>query len=129
MKTPFDLVAPSVELPMERRDRFGRCARRLADEYADRHMADLNASGSDRRMQRVGRAAEHCRGQSEVGRLAVTEMRIGGRSAPAVPCGFSPERLPISIQVVGRPFEEATVLRVGHAYQQATDWHRQRPRL
>jgi aspartyl-tRNA(Asn)/glutamyl-tRNA(Gln) amidotransferase subunit A len=56
-------------------------------------------------------------------------FNLTGLPALAVPCGFSPERLPISMQVVGRPFEEATVLRAGHAYQQATDWHRQRPSL
>jgi aspartyl-tRNA(Asn)/glutamyl-tRNA(Gln) amidotransferase subunit A len=37
--------------------------------------------------------------------------------------------LPLSLQIAGRPFDEATVLRVGHAYEQATDWHRQRPKL
>jgi aspartyl-tRNA(Asn)/glutamyl-tRNA(Gln) amidotransferase subunit A len=41
----------------------------------------------------------------------------------AVPCGFSSSGLPLSMQVVGKPFDEATVLRVGDAYQQLTDWH------
>lgn len=54
-------------------------------------------------------------------------FNLTGLPALAVPCGFSPERLPISMQLVGRPFEEATILRLGHAYQEATDWHRQRP--
>jgi aspartyl-tRNA(Asn)/glutamyl-tRNA(Gln) amidotransferase subunit A len=35
--------------------------------------------------------------------------------------------LPFALQIVGRPFAEATVLRVGHAYEQATDWHLRRP--
>jgi aspartyl-tRNA(Asn)/glutamyl-tRNA(Gln) amidotransferase subunit A len=43
--------------------------------------------------------------------------------------GFSGSGLPLGMQVIGRPFDEATVLRVGHAYQQATDWHLRRPRL
>jgi len=43
--------------------------------------------------------------------------------------GFSKNGLPLGMQVIGRPFDEATVLRVGHAYQQATDWHVRRPRL
>jgi aspartyl-tRNA(Asn)/glutamyl-tRNA(Gln) amidotransferase subunit A len=43
--------------------------------------------------------------------------------------GFSGNGLPLGMQVIGRPFDEATVLRVGHAYQQATDWHLRRPRL
>jgi aspartyl-tRNA(Asn)/glutamyl-tRNA(Gln) amidotransferase subunit A len=43
--------------------------------------------------------------------------------------GFSKNGLPLGMQVIGRPFDEATVLRVGHAYQQATDWHTRRPQL
>jgi len=45
----------------------------------------------------------------------------------AVPCGFSAAGLPLSLQLSGRPFEEAVVLRLGHAYQQATAWHTRRP--
>ncbi len=43
--------------------------------------------------------------------------------------GFSRNGLPLGMQVIGRPFDEATVLRVGHAYQQATDWHLRHPQL
>ncbi len=46
--------------------------------------------------------------------------------ALSLPCGFTPTGLPIGLQVVGRSFEEATGLRVGHAYEQATDWHQRR---
>ena len=52
-----------------------------------------------------------------------------GLPALAVPCGFSSAGLPLSVQIVGRAFDEATVLRVGHAYEQATSWHRRRPPL
>jgi aspartyl-tRNA(Asn)/glutamyl-tRNA(Gln) amidotransferase subunit A len=45
----------------------------------------------------------------------------------SVPCGLSHDGLPIGLQIVGRPFEDATVLRVGHAYQQITDWHTRHP--
>ncbi len=50
-------------------------------------------------------------------------------SAPAlsVPCGFSAKGLPMGLQIGGRPFDEATVLRVGHAYEQATRWNQRRP--
>jgi aspartyl-tRNA(Asn)/glutamyl-tRNA(Gln) amidotransferase subunit A len=37
--------------------------------------------------------------------------------------------LPLSLQIIGRRFADATVLRVGHAYEQATDWHRRRPAI
>jgi aspartyl-tRNA(Asn)/glutamyl-tRNA(Gln) amidotransferase subunit A len=45
----------------------------------------------------------------------------------ALPCGFVASGLPLGVQIVGRPFDEATVLRAGHAYERATDWHRRRP--
>ena len=41
--------------------------------------------------------------------------------------GFSPDGLPLGMQVVGAPFEEATVLRVARAYEQATPWRERRP--
>jgi aspartyl-tRNA(Asn)/glutamyl-tRNA(Gln) amidotransferase subunit A len=50
-----------------------------------------------------------------------------GLPALAVPCGFSSSGLPLSLQIAGRAFDEATVLRAGHAYEQATDWHTRRP--
>jgi len=43
--------------------------------------------------------------------------------------GFSRNDLPLGMQVIGRPFDDATVLRVGHAYEQATAWRARRPRL
>ncbi len=45
-----------------------------------------------------------------------------GLPALALPCGFSSSGLPLSMQIVGKPFEEATVLHVGDAYQRAVDW-------
>lgn len=50
-----------------------------------------------------------------------------GLPALSVPCGFSAQGLPLAFQVVGRPFDERTVLRVGHAYEQVTGWWRHRP--
>ena len=49
--------------------------------------------------------------------------------ALSLPCGFTRAGLPIGLQIAGRPFDEATVLRVGHAYEQATDWHTRTPAL
>jgi aspartyl-tRNA(Asn)/glutamyl-tRNA(Gln) amidotransferase subunit A len=46
-----------------------------------------------------------------------------------LPSGFSRQGLPLAFQIVGRPFDEATVLRAGHAYEQAAGWHRRRPSL
>ena len=54
---------------------------------------------------------------------------LAGVPALNVPCGFSPERLPVGLQLVGRPFDEATLLRIGDAYQRDTAWHRETPPL
>jgi aspartyl-tRNA(Asn)/glutamyl-tRNA(Gln) amidotransferase subunit A len=54
-------------------------------------------------------------------------FNMAGLPALALPCGFSASGLPLSLQIAGRPFDEATVLRAGHAYEQATDWHARRP--
>ena len=47
--------------------------------------------------------------------------------ALALPNGFTATGLPISLQIVCRGYDEATALRIGWAYQQATDWHERRP--
>jgi aspartyl-tRNA(Asn)/glutamyl-tRNA(Gln) amidotransferase subunit A len=52
-----------------------------------------------------------------------------GLPALCIPMGFTNDRLPLSLQIVGKPFDEPSVLRVGDAYQQRTDWHMQRPPL
>ena len=54
-------------------------------------------------------------------------FNLTGHPVVAVPCGFSAEGLPVSLQLVGRPFDEATILRLAQAYQDATAWHRRRP--
>lgn len=52
-----------------------------------------------------------------------------GTPAVSVPCGFTRAGLPIGLQLVGRWFDEATVLRAAFAYEQATDWHNRRPAI
>jgi Asp-tRNA(Asn)/Glu-tRNA(Gln) amidotransferase A subunit family amidase len=44
-----------------------------------------------------------------------------------IPCGLSREGLPLSLQLAAAHFEEALMFRVGHAYQQLTDWHIRHP--
>lgn len=54
-------------------------------------------------------------------------FNASGHPAASVPCGFTADGLPIGMQVIGRSFDEATVLRVADAYQRVTDWHTRRP--
>jgi len=51
-------------------------------------------------------------------------FNLAGLPACSFPGGFTTSGLPIGLQVVGKAFEEATVLRIVHAYQQLTDWHK-----
>ena len=53
-------------------------------------------------------------------------FNLTGYPALTAPCGFS-EGLPVGLQLAARPFAEATALRAGYAYQQATEWHKRRP--
>lgn len=54
-----------------------------------------------------------------------------GLPAIVLPCGFTAgdPQLPLGLQFYGKPFDEATLFRVGHAYQSATDWHTRRPQI
>lgn len=54
---------------------------------------------------------------------------LTGLPALAVPCGFDDQGLPIGMQVIGRPFDEATLFGLGAAFQAVTDFHRRRPDL
>lgn len=63
------------------------------------------------------------------GRNVTMPFSLAGIPAMSVPCGFGAHDLPISLQIAARPFDEATVLRIGDAYQRATDWHRRAPIL
>lgn len=56
-------------------------------------------------------------------------MNFLGLPALSLPIGFLPDGMPSAMQLIGRPFDEPLLLNLGHAYQQATDWHRQRPPL
>jgi aspartyl-tRNA(Asn)/glutamyl-tRNA(Gln) amidotransferase subunit A len=59
-------------------------------------------------------------------------VNIAGLPGMSVPGGFTREggtELPVGLQVLAKPFDEATMLRVAHAYEQATPWHTRRPAL
>ena len=58
-----------------------------------------------------------------------TLCSVTGQPALALPCGWSTSGLPLGLQIAGHPFGDAKVLEIGHAYEQATAWHKRRPQL
>lgn len=59
--------------------------------------------------------------------ILTVPVNLAGTPAISVPCGFSEAGLPIGLQVIGKHFDESTVYRVAHAFEQATDHHTKRP--
>lgn len=53
-------------------------------------------------------------------------VNLAGVPAISIPCGFAKNNLPIGLQIIGKPFDEAMLLRIAHTYEQATDWHKRR---
>ncbi|MCX5697476.1 MAG: Asp-tRNA(Asn)/Glu-tRNA(Gln) amidotransferase subunit GatA [Candidatus Omnitrophica bacterium] len=56
-------------------------------------------------------------------------VNLAGIPAISIPCGFTKKGLPVGLQILARPFSEEAILRVAHAYEQATEWHKMRPNL
>ena len=57
---------------------------------------------------------------------------LAGNCGISIPCGFADmggKKLPVGLQLLGKPFDEANLLKIAHAYEQGTEWHRQRPSL
>ena len=105
---------------------FDQQGRRLLDEV------DLLAGPTDPVTAPEILASKVMAGEQEVGVVgALTQYtrpyNINGFPAISVPCGFSDDGMPIGLQLAGRPFDEMTVLRAAHAYEQANDWHTRRP--
>jgi len=56
-------------------------------------------------------------------------VNLAGVPALSVPCGFTPDNLPVGLQFIGKHFDEESVLQLAYAYEQATDWHKRDPDL
>lgn len=61
--------------------------------------------------------------------ITTIPVNLAGAPAITVPCGFSENGLPIGLQIIGKHFDESTVYRTAHAFEQATDYHTKRPQL
>ena len=65
--------------------------------------------------------------QMYLGDIFTVSANLAGLPAISIPCGFTACRLPIRLQLTGRRFDEATLLRIADAYQRDTDWHERTP--
>jgi len=61
--------------------------------------------------------------------ILTISVNLAGLPGLSLPCGFDSEELPIGMQIIGKHFDEATILRIGFAYEQATEWHKRKPIL
>jgi len=52
---------------------------------------------------------------------------LAGIPGISIPCGFTKNNLPIGLQILGKPFDEETILRIAYNYEQNTDWHKRKP--
>jgi aspartyl-tRNA(Asn)/glutamyl-tRNA(Gln) amidotransferase subunit A len=82
---------------------------------------------------RIGETKVELGGKEVDARVASTRLLRGfnasGHPALSLCCGFTREGLPAGMQIVGRLWNEAAVLQVGYAYEQATSWHQRKPAL
>ena len=80
---------------------------------------------------RIGELTISVGGEPENVRLATTRniraINLTGLPVLAVPCGFHGDGMPIGLQIVGPKYREDRILRIGHAYEQATGWHAELP--
>ncbi len=56
-------------------------------------------------------------------------LNLAGVPGISIPCGFTSDKLPVGLQIIGKHFDEASILKVSYAYEQATDWHKRKPPL
>ncbi|MDN4985605.1 amidase [Bradyrhizobium sp. WYCCWR 13022] len=65
----------------------------------------------------------------EVSARFCAPFNLAGFPAASIPCGFAPDGLPIGLQIIGKPFEEEAILRVGQAFESRTDHHLRAPSI
>jgi len=103
-----------------------RLRRRLIDQFNDA-MRDLDIAVTVSSMDPPGRIEDQEEMERTYPRQARNAFNVLGCPALALPVGFTPDGLPLSMQIIGRAFDEATVYRAAHAYEQETEWTARRP--
>ena len=141
LSTDGDKIYPPVRLRLEAglfisaadylraqqaRSMFDREARRLL-EQVDLLAGPTEPVTAPKLLATHVQAGEHTVGTISALTQYTRAYNITGFPAISVPCGFSESGLPIALQLAGRPFDDVTVLKAAHAYEQATDWHLRRP--
>ena len=67
--------------------------------------------------------------QMYLGDIYTVMINIAGVPALSIPCGFDKNSMPIGLQLIGKPFDEKTILGAGNCFQNATDYHKQKPKF
>lgn len=112
-------ISAGTYIDLQRQRRHAEAAMGQAMQNLDVCVFPTNALGS----VPLGAVDEYGTPLALLGRFA----NLMNLCSVALPAGFDEQGMPVSIQVAGRAFDEALILQVGYAYQQATDWHRRRP--
>jgi aspartyl-tRNA(Asn)/glutamyl-tRNA(Gln) amidotransferase subunit A len=99
-------------------------------------VAEYTAAMADLDLMMTAAAPSEAPAIEAVGKFATFErpmltmpFNVTGTPAMSVCCGYTETGLPLAFQLAGKPFDEATVLRLAHAYEKATPWRSIRPRL
>jgi aspartyl-tRNA(Asn)/glutamyl-tRNA(Gln) amidotransferase subunit A len=103
-----------------------RLRRKMADEF-HALFADMDVAVTASSMDPACRIDDPAAVEYTYARQARAPFNVTGSPALSIPVGFSKGGLPLALQIVGKPFGEAMVYRVAHAYEQATDWTERHP--
>jgi aspartyl-tRNA(Asn)/glutamyl-tRNA(Gln) amidotransferase subunit A len=125
-----DRAAQDVATQQVRAERVGQ-RRRIQRQYFKKAvaevMADLDVLVTPTSTTPAEKISEMDMERRMLGASFTGMWNLIGLPALAMPCGFSSTELPLSMQIVGKPFDETSVLRIADAFQQLTDWHLQVP--
>ena len=105
-----------------------RLRRTMADAF-HRLFDDIDVAVTASSMDPACRIDDPQAVEHTYGRQARAPFNVTGSPAVSVPVGFSKAGLPLAMQIVGKPYSEALVYRVAHAYEEATQWTRMHPKV